>query len=121
MDVWKYEIISRVDQDISLVRFAHLWDILVNTPHIHVLFSIYSYDDTGSTMVPTVWYWFNHGTYDDTGLTMVPMITLVYRWYLWWHWFTHGTYDGTVYHSTYNDNGMTMVLIDDNDLSMVKY
>ena len=31
MDVWKYEIISRVEQDISLVRFAHLWDILVNT------------------------------------------------------------------------------------------
>ena len=31
MDVWKYEIISRVEQDISLVRFAHSWDILVNT------------------------------------------------------------------------------------------
>ena len=31
MDVWEYEIISRVEQDISLVRFAHLWDILVNT------------------------------------------------------------------------------------------
>ena len=31
MDVWKYEIISRVEQDTSLVRFAHLWDILVNT------------------------------------------------------------------------------------------
>ena len=28
---WKYEIISRVEQDISLVRFAHLLDILVNT------------------------------------------------------------------------------------------
>ena len=23
MDAWKYEIISRVEQDISLVRFAH--------------------------------------------------------------------------------------------------
>ena len=31
MDVWKYEIISRDEQDISLVRFAHSWDILVNT------------------------------------------------------------------------------------------
>ena len=31
MDVWKYEIISRVEQDISLVRFAHSSDILVNT------------------------------------------------------------------------------------------
>ena len=31
MDVWKYEIISRVEQDISLVRFAHSWDILGNT------------------------------------------------------------------------------------------
>ena len=31
MNVWKYEIISRVEQDISLVRFAHSWDILVNT------------------------------------------------------------------------------------------
>ena len=31
MDVWKYEINSRVEQDISLVRFAHSWDILVNT------------------------------------------------------------------------------------------
>ena len=30
MDVWKYEIISRVEQDISLVRFAHSWDILDN-------------------------------------------------------------------------------------------
>ena len=28
MDVWKYEIISRVEQDISLVDS---WDILVNT------------------------------------------------------------------------------------------
>ena len=29
---WKYEIISCVEQDISLiVRFAHSWDILVNT------------------------------------------------------------------------------------------
>ena len=32
MDVWKYEIISRVDQDISLVRFAQSWDILCLTP-----------------------------------------------------------------------------------------
>ena len=31
MDVWKYEIISRVVQDISLVRYAHSWDILINT------------------------------------------------------------------------------------------
>ena len=32
MDVWKYEIISLVEQEyISLVRFAHSWDILVNT------------------------------------------------------------------------------------------
>ena len=31
MDVWKYEIISRVEHDVSLVRFAHSWDILVNT------------------------------------------------------------------------------------------
>ena len=30
MDVWKYEIISRVEQDISHVRFARSWDILVN-------------------------------------------------------------------------------------------
>ena len=42
MDVWKYEIISRVEQDISFVRFAHSWDILVNTRNkLHVLFSIY--------------------------------------------------------------------------------
>ena len=43
MDVWKYEIISRVEQDISLVRFAHSWSTLeINFifPHIHVLFSI---------------------------------------------------------------------------------
>ena len=33
MNVWKYEIISRVEQDMSLVRFAHSWDILVNTRH----------------------------------------------------------------------------------------
>ena len=26
MDVWKYEIISRVVQDIPLVRHVHLWD-----------------------------------------------------------------------------------------------
>ena len=31
MDVWKYEIISRAEQDISLVRFAHSRDIQVNT------------------------------------------------------------------------------------------
>ena len=31
MDVWKYEIISCVEQDISLVLFAYLRDILVNT------------------------------------------------------------------------------------------
>ena len=31
MNAWKYEIISHIEQDISLVRFAHLWDILVNT------------------------------------------------------------------------------------------
>ena len=31
MDAWKYDIISRVEQDISLVRFVHFWDILVNT------------------------------------------------------------------------------------------
>ena len=30
MDVWKYEIISCVEQDISLVRFAHSWDVDVN-------------------------------------------------------------------------------------------
>ena len=47
MDVWKYEIISRVEQDISLVRFANSWDMAWSTleinfifPHIHVLFSI---------------------------------------------------------------------------------
>ena len=28
MDVWKYEIISGVEQDILLVRFAHSRDIL---------------------------------------------------------------------------------------------
>ena len=31
MGVWKYEIVSRVEQDILLVRFAHSWDILINT------------------------------------------------------------------------------------------
>ena len=41
MDVWKYEIISRVEHDISRL-FALLtreisWSIF---PHIHVLFSI---------------------------------------------------------------------------------
>ena len=48
MDVWKYEIISRVEQDISFVRFAHSWDILVNTQnkfHIspHHLYTIFKY------------------------------------------------------------------------------
>ena len=51
MDAWKYEIISRVQQDISLVRFANSWDTVswsileINFifPHIHVLFSIYYY------------------------------------------------------------------------------
>ena len=50
MNVWKYKIISRVEQDISLVRlvrFAHSWDILANTleinfvfPHAHVLYKL---------------------------------------------------------------------------------
>ena len=32
MDAWRYEIyFSSVEQDISFVRFAHFWDILVNT------------------------------------------------------------------------------------------
>ena len=38
MDVWKYKIISRVEQDISLVRFAHSQDILVNTRKINFIF-----------------------------------------------------------------------------------
>ena len=49
MNAWKYEIISRVEQDISLVRFAYSWDILVNTrnkfhisAHVHALFSVYT-------------------------------------------------------------------------------
>ncbi len=29
MAAWKYEIFSRVDKDISLLRFARSWDILV--------------------------------------------------------------------------------------------
>ena len=33
MNVWKYEIISRVEQDMSLIRFAHSWDILESTRH----------------------------------------------------------------------------------------
>ena len=52
MDVWKSEIISRVEQDISLVRFAHSWDILFNTRNkfhisaypciiLYILFYIY--------------------------------------------------------------------------------
>ena len=42
MDVWKYEIISRVEQDISLVRFAHSWDILVNTRNkFHIYYSLF--------------------------------------------------------------------------------
>ena len=50
MNVWKYKILSRVEQDISLVRlvrFAHSWDILANTleinfvfPHAHVLYKL---------------------------------------------------------------------------------
>ena len=46
MNAWNYEFISCVEQDISLIRFAHSWDILVNTrnkfyiSNIHVLFSI---------------------------------------------------------------------------------
>ena len=31
VDSFIYEMISRVEQDISLIRFAHLWDNLVNT------------------------------------------------------------------------------------------
>ena len=44
MNVWKYEVISRVEQDISLIRFAHLSEISWSTlqinfifPHIHVI------------------------------------------------------------------------------------
>ena len=37
MYAWKYEIISRVEQDISLVRFAHPGQ---HIPHIHVLISM---------------------------------------------------------------------------------
>ena len=48
MDAWKFEIIFRVQQDISLVRFANSWDTVswsileINFifPHIHVLFSL---------------------------------------------------------------------------------
>ena len=42
MDVWKYKIISRVEQDISLVRFVRRSTLEINFifPHIHVLFSI---------------------------------------------------------------------------------
>ena len=48
MDVWKYEIISPFEQDISLIRFAHSlsWSTLeINFifPYIHVLFSVYVY------------------------------------------------------------------------------
>ena len=43
MDVWKYEIISRAEQDISLVRFAHSWDILVKTRNISHIQSIIHY------------------------------------------------------------------------------
>ena len=53
MDVWKYEIISRVEQDISLVRFAHFKDILVNTrnilhisAHPCIILYIIIYDDS---------------------------------------------------------------------------
>ena len=42
MNTWKYEIISRVEQDISLIRFAHSWDILVNTRNIpHIQYCMY--------------------------------------------------------------------------------
>ena len=47
MNVWKYEVISRVEQDISLIRFAHLSEISWSTlqinfifPNIHVLFCL---------------------------------------------------------------------------------
>ena len=36
MDVWKYEIISRVEQDISLVRFANSWDIFNTRNKFHI-------------------------------------------------------------------------------------
>ena len=36
MNAWKYGIISRVEQDISLVRFAHSWDILVIRNKFHI-------------------------------------------------------------------------------------
>ena len=36
MDVWKYEIISRVEQDISFVRFVHTWDILYIYIYIYI-------------------------------------------------------------------------------------
>ena len=39
MDVWKYEIISRVEQDISLIHFAPSWDILVNTQNKFHIFA----------------------------------------------------------------------------------
>ena len=50
MDAWKYvlgnmKFISRVEQDISLVRFAHSWDILVNTRnkfHISMYYSLFN-------------------------------------------------------------------------------
>ena len=62
MDVWKYEIISRIEQDISFVRFAHKWDILGNTRnkfHIsahHVLFSI-SFND--NQILNFKWLWWD--------------------------------------------------------------
>ena len=56
MNVWKYEIISRVEQDISLVRFAHSWDILVNTWnkfHIsaHPCIILYLYNNVTSVCI----------------------------------------------------------------------
>ena len=57
MNAWKYEIISRVEQDISLVRFAHSWDILVNTwnkfhisANLYALFWLFNYAHTYTYM-----------------------------------------------------------------------
>ena len=42
MNAWKYGIISRVEQDISLVRFAHSRDILTrNKFHISACIIFY--------------------------------------------------------------------------------
>ena len=35
MDAWKYEIISRVEQDISLVRFAYWSTLEINNTGLH--------------------------------------------------------------------------------------